>query len=100
MATQTKKNGNSSTTNRESNARSSRGSARRRVSVFANPTKVEGRDEIFHKTVVTRAYKDGEEWKSTSSLGREDLPIASMLLTKAFEWILEAEANKGEAAEV
>lgn len=93
MANQTKKGGNSAT-NRESN-RPVKSFFRRgvRVSVFANPAKVEDRDEIFHKTVVTRAYKDGDEWKSTSSLGREDLPIASMLLTKAWEWILEAESN-------
>lgn len=65
------------------------------VSVFANPAEVEGRKAVFHKVTVSRVYKEGTEFKTTSSLGRDDLPVARLLLDRAWEFILEAEAKAG-----
>jgi hypothetical protein len=71
-----------------------------RVSVFANQVKVEGREAVMHKTVVTKTYKDdGGEFKSTTSLGRDDLPVAVMLMEDAYRWILEAEAASRKQGE-
>ncbi len=64
-----------------------------RASVWANPVTVEGRPAVLHKVTLTRTYKDGDAFKSTASLGREDLPIAAMLLDDAFRFILEVEAH-------
>jgi hypothetical protein len=34
-----------------------------------------------------RAYKDGDEWKTSTSFGKNDLLALSLLATRAFEWI-------------
>lgn len=47
----------------------------------------------FFKTTLQRIWRDGEEWKTTTSLNRDDLPVSRHLLHKAWEWILEREAN-------
>ena len=36
---------------------------------------------------MERNYKDGEEWKKTSSLRANDLPKAILALQKAFEFV-------------
>ena len=64
-----------------------------KVSVFANPTESEGRPSVFHKVTVQKIYKDGEQFKTTTSLGRDDLPVARLLLQRAWEYILTAEAE-------
>ena len=67
------------------------------VSVFRNVSEKDG--SVFFKTTVSKVYKDGEEFKTTSSLGRDDLPVALLLLSKAYEFILESESNKTETQE-
>ena len=71
------------------------------ASIFANNAKSEGRDITFHKISVQRNYKDGDEWKTTTSFGRDDLPVAQLLMQRAWEFILDTEASRGkeEAAE-
>mgnify|MGYP000844158898 CR=1 FL=1 len=61
-----------------------------KVSVFANA----GDNGTFYKTTLQRIYKQGEEWKTTSSLGRDDLPVAQHLLGKAWDFILQAESKE------
>jgi hypothetical protein len=43
-----------------------------------------------HNVNLTRIYKDGEQWKTSDSLGREDLLLASKALDLAHTWIFEA----------
>lgn len=61
------------------------------ASVFENQS--EDGKTTFHKVSLQRAYRQGDEWKNTQSLGRDDLPIAAMLLHKAWEYVLQAEAK-------
>lgn len=61
------------------------------ASVFEN-TSEDG--QTFHKVSLQRRYRQGTEWKSSQSLGRDDLPIARLLLQRAWEWILQAEAQR------
>jgi hypothetical protein len=61
-----------------------------KVAVFEN----KGEQGSFFKTAVQRIYKDGEEWKTTTNLGRDDLPVARMLMERAWEWILETESER------
>ncbi len=68
------------------------------ASVFANHAKSDGRDITFHKVSLQRTYKDGDEWKTTTSFGRDDLPIARLLLDRAWEFILEAETTHSTEA--
>jgi hypothetical protein len=38
---------------------------------------------------VARIYKDGEQWKSTDSFGRDDLPLLAKVVDQAHTWIFE-----------
>jgi len=40
----------------------------------------------YYTTTMERNYKDGEEWKKTTSLRANDLPKAILALQKAFEF--------------
>lgn len=67
------------------------------ASVFENES--EDGNSTFHKVSLQRIYRAGNEWKTTQSLNRDDLPIAELLLKKAWEFILETEAKgNGEEA--
>jgi len=66
------------------------------ASVFENHAKSENGERTFMKVSLQRSYRDGDEWKSTSALGRDDLPIAQLLLTRAWEFILDTEAQRGK----
>lgn len=59
-----------------------------KASVFENRSE----QGAFYKTSLQKVYKDGEDWKTTASLGRDDLPVARLLLARAWEFILETEA--------
>ncbi len=61
-----------------------------KASVFENKTG----ESIFHKLTLQKVYREGEEWKTTNSLGVHDLPVARLLLHKAWEFILETEASR------
>ena len=63
------------------------------ASIFANHAKSDGRDITFHKVSLQRTWKDGDEWKTTTSFGRDDLPVARLLLDRAWEFILDAESS-------
>ena len=67
------------------------------ASVFANKAP-KGRNTPFYKVSVQRTYKDGDEFRSTTSLGRDDLPIAEVLIHKAWEFVLESEMKDRKAA--
>ena len=34
-----------------------------------------------------RAYKEGEAWKNSTSFGRNNLLVVSLIAARAFEWI-------------
>lgn len=42
-----------------------------------------------HNVTITRLYKDGDEWKDSSSFGREDLPLVSKVADIAHTWVYE-----------
>ena len=63
------------------------------ASVFKNRAKTEDRATPFYKVTLERSYNDGEKWQTTGSLSRQDLPVAALLLQKAWNFIVEAEAK-------
>lgn len=70
-----------------------------RATVWPNETKDKDGDgvHIRYNTTVTRRYKDGETWKSTSSLGERDLIDGVRALVEAEAWIRQqavAESTK------
>jgi hypothetical protein len=48
-----------------------------------------GQKGTIYSVKLERGYKEGETWKSTESLGRDDLLVAAKALDKAHDRILE-----------
>jgi hypothetical protein len=69
------------------------------ASAFQNHTESKGRDVTFHKVSLQRRYRDGDEWKTTSSFSRDDLPIARLLLERAWQFILDSEAKSRRSSD-
>lgn len=63
-----------------------------KVAVFENETENSERKTKFFKVSLQRIYREGEEWKTTTSLSRDDIPVARHLLQQAWAWIMEQEA--------
>ena len=57
-----------------------------KATIWANQT---ADDRTFHNVVLCRIYKEGEEWKETSSFGRDDLPLVVKVLDRAHSWLFE-----------
>ena len=56
-----------------------------RAAIWANETKV----GVRHNVDVECLYTGGDEWKSTKSYGRDDLPLVSKVSDMAHTWIFE-----------
>ncbi len=59
-----------------------------RAAIWENETQ----NGVLHNVTVSRLYKDGDEWKDSSSFGRDDLPLVGKVLDRAHTWIF---ANNG-----
>jgi PHD/YefM family antitoxin component YafN of YafNO toxin-antitoxin module len=44
-------------------------------------------NDKFHNVVLSKSYKDGEEWKDTDQLGAGDLLNAAKVLERAEDFI-------------
>ena len=44
------------------------------------------KEPMFNVT-FQRAYKDGDSWKNSTSFGRNNLLVVSLIAARAFEWI-------------
>ena len=42
-----------------------------------------------YNTTFERSYRDGEQWKTSDSFGRDDLLVLAHVATEAFRWITE-----------
>jgi hypothetical protein len=42
---------------------------------------------IRYNATLARIYKDGEQWKSTDSFGRDDLLLLAKVIDQAHSWI-------------
>jgi hypothetical protein len=66
------------------------------ASVFENHSKNTERATTFHKVSLQRTYKDGDEFKTTTSFGRDELPVCMHLMQQAWAFILDAESKRGQ----
>ncbi len=46
-------------------------------------------DGVRHNVTFERSYKNGEEWKTTTSFGRDDLLTLSKVADLAHTWIIQ-----------
>ena len=54
-----------------------------KAAIWANETQ----NGTRHNVTLSRLYKDGEEWKTSDSFGRDDLPIVAKIADMAHTWI-------------
>ena len=47
-----------------------------------------------HNVTITRLYKDGDDWKDSTSFGRDDLPLVAKVCDQAHTWIFEQAAER------
>jgi hypothetical protein len=62
------------------------------ASVFVNQVDGEGGKRKVHNVNLQRRYRDGDDWKSSSSFALSDLPAAIAVLNLALEHVAEREA--------
>jgi hypothetical protein len=55
---------------------------------------------VRHNVTLARLYKDGDQWKESTSFGRDDLPVVQEVARDAFRWIYANSQIKREAAPV
>ncbi|MCH8913395.1 MAG: hypothetical protein IIA33_07480 [Planctomycetes bacterium] len=65
------------------------------ASIFVNEIETEGGKRTVRNVNVQRRYKDGSEWKSTSSFGLGDLPCALRVMQLALQHMETVEAEVG-----
>lgn len=54
------------------------------AAIWANKAK-DGR--VWFNVTITRSFKDGDQWRDTSTFGRDDLPIVAKAADMAYAWI-------------
>ena len=59
-----------------------------RAAIWENDTQ----NGTRHNVTVTRLYKDGDDWKDSTSFGRDDLPLVAKVLDRCHSWIFEQAA--------
>ena len=62
-----------------------------KAAIWANDTQ----NGVRHNVTLSRLYKDEEEWKSSDSFGRDDLPVVAKVADMAHTWIHQ-EAKNGK----
>lgn len=58
---------------------------------FENQSEQNG---TFHKVQILRTYKDGDDFKTTPTFSRDELPIVGLLSQQAWEYVLAEEARQ------
>ena len=65
-----------------------------RAAVWENSTQ----NGTRHNLTVSRLYKDGDDWKDSTSFGRDDLPLLAKVADLAHSWIFaQPTATNGNA---
>lgn len=51
-----------------------------------------------HNVTISRLYKEGENWKDSTSFGRDDLPLVAKVSDLAHSWIFGVATEQPAAA--
>ncbi len=54
-----------------------------RAAIWENETQ----NGTRYNVTISRLYKDGDEWKDSTSFGRDDLPLLEKVAAQAHAWI-------------
>ena len=64
------------------------------AAIWANDVEVKGRTVTILKATVQRRYKNKDDnWQSSGSFSRNEIPLAIHCLQKAFEQIVDTQNN-------
>jgi hypothetical protein len=61
-----------------------------RASIWSNRSE---RQEVWFNVSIARLYRDGDQWKTTTSFSRDDLPLVSKAAEMAYAWIWNSNEN-------
>ena len=50
-----------------------------------------------HNVTISRLYKDGDDWKTTESFGRDDLLLVAKVADQAHSWIVESSQHSDDS---
>ncbi len=68
------------------------------ATIWENIGQKEGQSVVYNTVSFERSFKDKEgNWQTTNSLRASDLPKASMVLQKAYEYLVCKEINEAAA---
>ena len=62
-----------------------------KAAIWANETD----NGTRHNVTITRLYKDGDEWKTSTSFGREELPLVAKVADMAHSFIYQLGQDNG-----
>ena len=43
---------------------------------------------VRYSLSVVRLFRNGDQWKESTRLGRDDIPLVRLVLDEAYEWML------------
>jgi len=69
------------------------------ASVWTNDRDVEGQTVSFYSVRIEKAFKDGDDWKHTSTFSPEDLPKIALVANEAYRFITLKERVPGSSQE-
>lgn len=60
----------------------------------------ETQNGTMHNVTLSRLYKNGNQWRDSSSFGRDDLPLLSKVADMVHTWLFEkTQDHNGSSAE-
>jgi hypothetical protein len=69
------------------------------ASIFAEARVVEGQMAKFYSIHIDKSYKEGEQWKHTTSFATEDLPKVALLANEAYRHLRLRSADDADSPE-
>ena len=64
------------------------------ASIFTETQVVNGQMVTFYSVHIDKVYKDGEQWKHTTSFAAEDLPKVAIVANEAYKYLRLKESNE------
>ena len=62
-----------------------------RAAIWANENRP---DEVWFAVTLSRLYKDGADWKDSTTFRRDDLPVVAKVMDMAYAWIWEQQTSE------
>jgi len=64
-----------------------------RAAIWENDTQ----NGTRHNVTFSRLYRDGEQWKDSSSFGRDDLPLLAKVADQVHSWIYQQTQSQSQS---